>query len=157
MKWNTSSKRTDAGEISFQYAQLTQLKNEIIPLSGSQIDVERMSKMFSVKREYPTDIITLFHASGDFKYRHRWQAGVKSVEELTHFLPRVGMKCRYILDDGSITMYSNDYYYSDTKIQFSEVDETKTFGTRYTLERTGVKKTTLTIDYFLVNKPFTQA
>jgi hypothetical protein len=35
--------------------------------------------MLSVSKEYDTDIITLFHASGDFNYRSRWQEGVKAV------------------------------------------------------------------------------
>ena len=38
-------------------------------------------------KEYETDIITLFHATGDFNYRSRWQEGVKTVEEINHFLP----------------------------------------------------------------------
>lgn len=149
LEWNRSTKQTEGGEISFQYAQLGQLKNEIGPDSTPHVEPDKMSKMFSVQREYATDIITLFHATGDFKYRHRWQEGVKAVEELTHYLPRVGMKCRCISDNGSYIVYSNDFYYNDAKIQFSERDENKTLCTRYTLERISPKKTRLTLDYYV--------
>lgn len=156
MKWNRSTKLTESGEVSFQYTQLSQLRNEIPPESPRQTDLKNMSKMFSVEREYNTDIITLFHATGDFRYRYRWQVGVKAVEELNHFLPRVGMKCRCILDDGEVTIYSNDYYYQDSKIEFSEMEENKNSCTRYTLEKTGVKRTRLTLEFYLKKNPFTQ-
>ncbi len=152
MEWNSSTKQTENGEISFQYAQLGQLKNEIVLEPAAQAAVDTMTKMFSVQREYPTDIITLFHATGDFKYRHRWQEGVKAVEELTHYLPRIGMKCRCIMDSGSVIIYSIDYQYTDYKIQFSEVDEKKTVCTRYTLERIAVKRTKLTLEFYLKKK-----
>lgn len=151
LQWYSSTKQTENGEIAFQYAQLSQLKNEIRPESAMSLEPDHMSKMFSIQREYPTDIITLFHASGDFQYRNRWVEGVKAVEELTHYLPRVGMKCRCILDNGSTIIYSNDFHYNDNKIQFSERDEDKTVCTRYTLDRAGTKKTRLTIDYYVTN------
>ena len=149
MEWNSSTKQTETGEISFQYAQLGQLKNEIVLEPAPDAAVDTMTKVFSVQREYPTDIITLFHATGDFKYRHRWQEGVKAVEELTHYLPRIGMKCRCIMGGGSVTIYSIDYQYTDDKIQFSEIDEKKTVCTRFILERITVKRTKLTLEYYL--------
>jgi len=149
MKWKSSSKQTESGEVAFQYTQLSQLKNEIPPDSPPSIDLKNMSRVLSVEQEYDTDIITLFHASGDFRYRPRWQSGVKSVEELTHFLPRVGMQCRCETDDGQVTVFSRDYYYEEDKIQFTEGNEKKTTFTRYLLEKTGTKKTRLTLDYYI--------
>ena len=151
LQWYSSTKHMESGEIAFQYAQLSQLKKGIRPESAMRLEPDHMSKMFSIQREYPTDIITLFHASGDFQYRHRWVEGVKAVEELTHYLPRIGMKCRFVSDNGSTIIYSNDFHYNDNKIQFSETDENKTFCTRYGIDRMGTKKTRLTIDYYIAN------
>lgn len=153
MTWNLSSKNTETGDIVFQYTPLSGLRHKIPPPAQPQVDLDKMSKMLSISREYPTDIITLFHATGDFKYRHRWQHGVTAVEELTHYLPRVGMKCRFITDRGPIIVHAVDYHYQDDKIQFSETDESRQTCTRYTLTRTGIKRTTLRLEYY-VNKDF---
>jgi hypothetical protein len=156
MQWEQSTKKTETGEIPFQYTQLGQLKNEITPEPPVQPDLDKMVKVFSTEREYNTDIITLFHATGDFKYRYRWQHGVQAVEELNHYLPRVGMKCRCITDDGEIIICSNGFDYQETKIRFTETDELKKTGTLFTLERTGHKKTKLTLDFYLKANPLAQ-
>lgn len=148
MKWKSSTKQTESGKIPFQYTPLSQLRNEIPPETIPQLDLEKMSRIFSVEREYDTDIITLFHATGDFRYRARWQEGVTSVEELHHFLPRVGMKCRCVLEHGEVIICSGDYYYQEDKIEFKETDEKKTMCTHYTLEKIAVKKTKLTMDFY---------
>ena len=156
LEWKSSTKKTDSGEVSFQYAQLGQLKNEIHPDVTTRNALDAMSKMFSVQREFNTDIITLFHATGDFQYRSRWVEGVKGVEELTHYLPRVGMKCRCITEKGTAIIYSNDFYYTDDKIEFSERDEKKTTCLQYTLERIGTKRIRLTLDYYVAKDFLTQ-
>ena len=119
MKWDQSSKQTESGEVTFRYTQLSQLRKEIPPVAPRQAALEKMSKMISVQRTYDTDIITLFHASGDFRYRPRWREGIRSVETLDHFLPRVGMQCRCETDQGIITLTSIYYHYDNAKIQFS--------------------------------------
>ena len=149
MKWDRSTKQTESGEVAFQYTQLGQLRNEIPPEPPKHLELEKMSKMFSVERIYDTDIITLFHASGDFRYRNRWMEGIKSVETLNHFLPRVGMKCRCVTDHGVVNISSSYYYYQDNKIQFTETDEAKGTRTHFTLEKAGIKKTRLTLDFYV--------
>lgn len=149
MKWKASSKLMENGEVAFQYTQLGQLKNKIPPESPPSIQLNDMSKMLSVEREYNTDIITLFHAAGDFRYRNRWQEGVKSVQELTHFLPRVGMKCHVETDRGTVTIYSKDYYYADDKVQFTEGNDAENTYTRYRIEKTGAKRSKLTLEFYL--------
>lgn len=149
MKWDRSTKQTESGEVAFQYTQLSQLRNEILPEPPKHVALEKMSKMFSVDRIYETDIITLFHASGDFRYRNRWMEGIKSVETLNHFLPRVGMKCRCVTDHGIINITSSYYYYQDNKIQFTETDEEKGTCSHFTLEKTGIKKTRFTLDFYV--------
>ena len=120
IKWDSSSKQTEGGEISFLYTPLTDLKIGIAPEPFPPLDLSRKVKMISVSEEYNTDIITLFHATGDFNYRSRWQEGVRSVEEIGHFLPRVGMRCRSIMEDGVVITYSTSYLYQSNKIEFSD-------------------------------------
>jgi hypothetical protein len=149
MKWNSSAKQTESGEISFYYTQLGQLKNEIPPEPPLQLELSKKTKMISVTKEYDKDIITLFHATGDFTFRSRWQEGVKKVEEVDHFLPRVGMKCRCIMENGEVTIYASSYSYRPERIEFSETDEKKESTTYYLLEKIDDNKTRLTLDYYL--------
>lgn len=115
MKWNSSAKQMESGEIPFHYTQLSELKNEIPPEPLLQLELSKKTKMISFSKEYGTDIITLFHATGDFNYRSRWQEGVKSVEQVTHFLPRVGMKCRCVLENGEVIVFASSYFYHPEK------------------------------------------
>lgn len=148
MVWNSSTKSTEGGAIPFHYVQLSDLKKEITPQSFPQIDLSGKKKILSTSREYKTDIISLFHATGDFNYRCRWMDGVKRVEEVNHFLPRVGMRCRAILENGETVFFSSSYYYSPDKIEFSETDDNKS-STYYILEKKEARKTKLTLEYYV--------
>jgi hypothetical protein len=149
MEWKSSIKQTENGEIPFLYTQLTQLKNEITPDLPQNIELEKKIKLFSFAQEYETDIITLFHATGDFNNRHRWFEGVKSVEVLDQHLPRIGMKCKCVMDNEEDVIISSSYSYSDTKIEFAETDEKKMSSISFTLEKISDKKSRLTIDFYL--------
>ncbi len=149
MKWDSSARQTDNREVSFQYTQLTALRNELSPEPFPQLELAQKAKMVSVEREYDTDIITLFHAAGDFRYRSRWQEGVKSIEESNHFLPRIGMKCRCVSDSGVEMIYASSYYYLPDKIEFSETDEKKGSVTYYTLQQIAPNKIKLTLDFYI--------
>lgn len=109
MKWIDSNKQTESGEIAFHYAHLSPLKENIQPEVLPPLDLSKKTKVISITKQYEAGIIELFHATGDFNYRSRWQHGVKSVEEVNHFLPRVGMKCRTVMDDGQSTIYATSY------------------------------------------------
>jgi hypothetical protein len=148
IKWNSSVKQTDSGGISFHYTQLSPLRKEISPESVPPFDRSKKVKMISVPKEYETDIITLFHATGDFNYRSRWQEGVKSVEEVNHFLPRVGMRCRCMMENGESTIYSSNSY-SPERIEFSETDENKKSSRYFLLEKTVNNKVRFTLDFYL--------
>jgi len=156
MRWNSSAKKTETGEVPFHYTQLSQLKNDLEPESPPQPELSEKVKMLSVSKEYETDIITLFHAAGDFNYRSQWQDGVKKVEEINHFLPRVGMKCRCVLDSGEAIVYSSGYFYEPDRIRFSETDEMKRNATYYTLEKVNDSKTRLTLDVYLKKNTLSQ-
>ncbi|HEX7903505.1 MAG TPA: DUF2652 domain-containing protein [Chitinophagaceae bacterium] len=149
MKWDQSARQTETGEVAFHYTQLGKLKDEIEPDPPLQLELSDKVKVLSVSKEYETDIIHLFHATGDFNYRSRWQEDVKAVEEVSHFLPRVGMKFRRIGESGEATIYASSYTFHPERIEFSETDETKKNATYYTLEKIGTNKIKLTLDYYI--------
>ena len=149
MQWNTSAKLTENGEIAFSYTQLSPLKNDVQADPLPQIHLDKKRKMFSVSREYHAAIIPLFHATGDFSYRSRWQVGVKGIEEVSHFLPRVGMRCRCLLENGESFIYASSYSFTPERIEFSETDEKEDSTRYYTLEKINELTTKLTIDHYL--------
>lgn len=111
-------------------------------------------KSISLTKEFATNLVTLFHATGDFNFRSSWQEGVIKVEEINHLLPRVGMRCKAIMDNGEVIIYSSSYSYENDKIEFSETDETKNRVTYFTLEKLDEQHTRLTVDYY-ISKNFT--
>ena len=147
MQWISSAKHTEAGDIPFHYTQLSRLRDQVTPNTFPQLDLSGKQKMISLSREYETDIITLFHASGDFNYRSRWQEGVKSVTELNHYLPRIGMRCRCVLESGEVVLYASGYTYTPERIEFSEREEVTKNTSYYTLEKLSDNRTKLTLDY----------
>jgi hypothetical protein len=149
MQWNSSIKQTESGEISFHYTQLSQLKNTLTSETDLKLEIPQKTKIFSFTREYNTDIITLFHASGDFNVRNRWLEGVKSVEVYDQHLPRVGMKCHCVMENEEDMILASSYSWGDERIEFSETDEKKNFSTYYLLEKISDSKTKLTIDFYL--------
>ncbi|MBN9385252.1 MAG: DUF2652 domain-containing protein [Chitinophagaceae bacterium] len=153
MQWDSSAKQTENGEIPFHYTQLSQLKSEIRPDPSPQLTIQDKVKVFALSREYPTDIITMFHAAGDFNYRSLWQEGVKKVEEIDHFLPRVGMRSRFLLDNGQQLIFTSSYAYQQDRIEFSETDEKKISTTYFLMEKTGDNRTRLTLSYYLRKNP----
>ncbi len=64
MKWDSSAKQTENGEIAFHYTQLSELKNDLPSDPVLSLEPEKKVKMLSVSREYEADIISLFNATG---------------------------------------------------------------------------------------------
>jgi hypothetical protein len=150
MQWSNGISRTESGELPYSYTQLGPLKKEIGPTPALQLDLSEKTKMISLSREYDTDIITLFHAAGNFNYRSRWREGVKGVEGVTHILPRVGMRYRCLMENGEVAMFYSSYTHdNDNMVEFSETDEKKNSSTFYKLETIGDNKVKLTIDYYI--------
>jgi hypothetical protein len=147
MSWESSRQQMDTGEVAFRYTQLTGLRSEVQPEPSPGLEMANKLIVVTSEREYETDIITLFHATGDFRYRSRWQEDVKAMEEVGHFLPRVGMKCRCIMENGESVLIASSYHYQPDQIVFSETDEKKSSAMYYTLQKTGAGKTKLTVDY----------
>jgi len=156
IQWNSSSKQTETGEIPFHYAQLSPLKKEINTKPPARPDLSKKAKMLSVSRDYATDVITLFHACGDFNFRSQWEEGVEKVEEVGHFLPRVGMRCRFVMKNGEATIYSSSYSYGTEKIEFTETNEGNDSLRNFILENQGNNKVRLTIEFYLRKNPVRQ-
>jgi hypothetical protein len=113
--------------------------------------LDRGARVVSAERVYDSDILTLFHTTGDFRNRSRWQVGVNRVEEVAHMLPRVGMRCRYVYDDGTTTTFTSSYYsYGEERIEFVETDESTGNATRYLLEQLQPGRTRLTVEIYVM-------
>jgi len=156
MNWKSSVKQTESGEIPFHYTQIGQLKNNLEPDPLPQLDLKKKVKVMTLTRDYETDIITLFHATGDFHYRSRWQVGVKSVEELDHFLPRIGMRCRCVMENGQVAIYASSYSYHPERVTFSETTEKENSTAYFILEKIDDHTTRLTFEYYIEKKIYTQ-
>jgi len=151
MRWQNSSRSTENGDIPFSYTQLGELRNNIQPELIPPPGLAKTTKAFSITEEYATDMITLFHAAGDFNLRSRWREDVLSVDEVSHFLPRVGMHCNCIKKNGATKLAASSYTYTDNDISFSETDTKEKTTTFYTLHKKDDGHTMLTIDCY-VNK-----
>jgi hypothetical protein len=151
MIWEQRALQEEKQTVTFFVAPLTGLKQTIEPDPIVFPTFTGLYPAISLHREYPTDMITMFHATGDFNHRHRWRDGVKKVEEVNHFLPRVGMRCKCVYDDGESSIYSSSYRYSTDRIEFTESDETRKTVTRYLLEAIEAGRTRLTLTYYIPN------
>ena len=153
MSWAGSSKQTDAGEICFHYTQLTPLKQEIKQETPIDLGIKEKKKMISVSKEFDKDINTLFYAAGHFEFRHLWQEGLKQIDEVTHYLPRIGTKHRRILSNGEVIMFSSSFSYSSEKIIYAETDEKKKTSTYFVFDKITDDRTRLTLDFYLKKNP----
>ena len=150
IEWSPGTQRTEAGDILFRYTPLTPLRRQVAvePLDLG-LEVGSRTKMLSASREYPAHIITTFHATGDFRYRPRWQEGVERIEEIGHYLPRIGTRCRRIMEDGEEIVYASSYSFRPDRIEFSETDEAKSTSWYFTLERVEEYRTRVTVDVYV--------
>jgi len=148
MEWTPSMKQTESGEIGFQYVQLGELKNELEPDPFPASEFARRTKVFSVSREYSTDMVSLLHAAGNVSFRHRWQEGVHKVEELNHWLPRIGMRTRFHRAEGESIVRASSYHFGPDHIEFSEIDESTQDLDYFTIELLAEGRCRLTIDHW---------
>jgi hypothetical protein len=149
IEWSHGVKRTEGRDVAFEYAPLTRLRETVSPAPPPDLDLPRKVRMFSASREYAAHIIPMAHAVGDFTYRGRWQEGVHRVEDVSHHLPRIGMRCRRVTDRGPVTFYASGYSFRPDRIEFAETDEDKTTTVRFTLERLDTDRTRLTVDHYV--------
>lgn len=149
IQWMSGVKRTDGAEVAYKYASLSELRREIVARPTADLEIPNRTKVFSASREYDDHIIKLFHATGDFSYRTRWQEGVTAVEALDPHLPRVGMKCCCVMDGHEEITCTSSLSFSPDRIVFSETDVNKSVSLYFTLEALGSDRTRLTVDLYL--------
>jgi len=151
MRWNVSAKQTENGEIRFHYTQLSPLKDEIPQSPAPQLELKEKVKMLSVSRDYDVQIKTLVYTIVHFEFRHLWHIGVKSVDEVEHFLPGIGTRHRHVLDNGEIVMmYTSSFVYDpEAKTVFSETDERRKSSLYFTIEKTGEQTSRFTLELYM--------
>src|SRR5262245_35818098 len=153
IKWQPGAKRTESGHVEFQYALLSELRQNLEPRPLRSLELPRKTKMLSASKDYAAHIITLFHATGDFRYRSRWQEGVQRVEGLSQHLPRVGMRSLLVTKDGKETVYVSSCSFRPERIEFSETDEDRSRSSYFTLESLAEYRTRLTVDFYMRSDP----
>ena len=158
MHWDTSIKQTENGDISFHYTQLGELKNDITP-PVTQIGLPDKVKMLSVSKDYAIDIKTLCYTVVHFEFRHLWYPGIKTIDEVEHFLPGVGSRHRHVLENGKTElMYISSFQYNpEGKTIFSETDEKKNSSVYFIAEKTGEHTSRLTIEIYFKRNIIKQA
>jgi len=157
MQWYPGSKTTENEQIPFQYTQIGHLKDSIPPYEPPSLEPKEKVKMLSVSREYDADIKKLFFTAGHLDLRHRWQEGLKSIEELDHFLPGVGSRHKRIREDGETIMYASGFSYEpESRVIFSESDEKLTSTLCFVLEKLTDDRTRLSLEYYLKKDPLKQ-
>src|SRR5678816_4493897 len=149
MHWDSSTKQTEGGEIGFHYTQLSPLKDKIPRLSAQMDTVEKI-KMLSVSKDYAIDIKTLCYTVVHFEFRHLWQVGIKTIDEVEHFLPGIGSRHRHVLDNGRTEiMYISSFVYDpEGKTVFSETNEKDKSTTCFVAEKTGAYTCRLTVEIY---------
>jgi hypothetical protein len=153
MTWDSSAKKTETGEIPFQYTQLTPLKKEIPSEPPLDLELKNKKKMISVSKEYEDSLNKVFFSAGHFELRHRWQEGVKAVDQVSHYLPRVGTKHRCVLENGQVVMYTSSFSFGTEKIVYAETDEKKRSSTYFIFEKIDDNRARFTIDFYLKKNP----
>jgi len=153
MHWDSSTKQTESGDISFHYTQLGPLKNELSQ-SPTLPDISKKVKMLSVSKDYAIDIKTLCYTVVHFEFRHLLYAGIKAIDEVEHFLPGIGSRHRHVLENGKTEMmYISSFVYDpEGKTIFSETNEKDKSSFYFIAEKTGEHSSSLTLEiYFQPN------
>ncbi len=77
-----------------------------------------------VARDYDVDIKTLCYTVLHFEFRHLWHVGIQTIDEVEHFLPGIGSRHRYVLENGKTAlMYISSFVYDpEGKTIFSETN-----------------------------------
>jgi hypothetical protein len=158
MEWDTSAKHTETREIPFHYAQLGRLKDGLRPQPLPPLEVENAVRVLAVSREYDVDVKLLFYTAGHVEFRHHWQEGVKAIEEVAHFLPGIGTRHRWTMDDGTqrIMLTSTFAYDPEGRTVYGETDEQRTRSIHYIFEKLGDKRSRLTLELYQRKDPVKQ-
>jgi hypothetical protein len=146
--WNSNVHVSEAGQLPYHYTYLTPLKQQIKVDSSSMDLLKNARQITSQSAVFQANIIKVCHASGDFTLRHKWQDGVIKIEQVSHSLPRIGMKCKKTRASGQVTVVSINYFYSEERIEFVESEQDGALVMQYIIEKMSDEETKLTINMF---------
>src|SRR5262247_1785333 len=149
MQWQESAKETESGDIRFSYTPLGPLKHDIPPPSIPQ-ELAQKTKMLSVARDYEVDIKTLCYTVLHLEFRHLWHVGIQTIDEVEHFLPGIGSRHRYVLENGKTAlMYISSFVYDpEGKTIFSETNAKDKSSLCFVAEKTGEHTSRLTLELY---------
>jgi len=154
INWNNSLKQTETGEVPFQYAYLSQLKDEMPLEPEPQLEIQSKVKVISLVKDFDAEINTLFYTMVNFNLRGKWQVGVQKTDEVSDVLLQVGTHHRCVLDKGVRIAYTSNFSYGPDKIIYAETEDNKTNSIYSTFEKIGEMKTKVTVDLYLKKNPF---
>jgi hypothetical protein len=157
MTWQQGNKRTEKGEVTFQYSMLSLLKEKVQPdpisdfeLGDNKIKVISQSKIINT---YPMTVLSII---GNFFLRPKWMQSITSVGPGSHPINHVGVKYPCVFNHRTMVLVTSSFNHSNGSFSCSETDENKTTGIYYILKPLEGNKTLLVIDYYLKKDPFTQ-
>ncbi len=151
INWEESKKQTESGEVTFHYAQLSPLKDTIKIEPLHKPDLGAFKKILSITGDFEVDIIILLHLTGSFEHKDKWVEGVKSVEVFEKTLPRIGMRARFLMDEGEEIIYSSSYSFTHEKVEFTENNEADNKVLCYTLEKIGENSAKMNLELYFNN------
>jgi hypothetical protein len=151
IRWNSSVKQTENGEINYYYALLTPLKDTLPKEPAVQMDLSNKAKMAEVSRLYDMDVKRMVYTVVHLDLRHLWFTGVKMVDEIEHFLPGIGTRHRHVLKNGkTVTKYVSSFVYDPEALTIvSETDEKTKYSIYFRVEKNGEHSTKVTIELYI--------
>jgi hypothetical protein len=150
IKWQKGTKQIENGSIDFTYSMLSSLKDhiEFDPLPDRTLG-ENKIKMASATKEIDVPLIPVFATLGNLSVRHKWQEGVKKIDNINHPIYHLGIRFRAITNKGNMVFYSSSFSDADNIFCLSETDENKTLGFYVTLSPVSADKTSVTFDLYM--------
>jgi hypothetical protein len=106
--------------------------------------------MLSVSRDDDVDIKTLCYTVLHLEFRHLWHVGIQTIDEVEHFLPGIGSRHRYVLDNGKTALMSISSFVHDPegKTIFSETNAKDQSSLCFVAEKTGEHTSRLTLELY---------
>src|SRR5262245_21904497 len=125
------------------------LKQEI-PQPSIPQELAEKTKMLSVSRAYEVDIKTLCYTVLHLEFRHLWYVGLQTIDEVEHFLPGIGSRHRYVLENGKTALMSISSFVYDPegKTIFSETNARGKSAVCLGAEKTSEHTSRLTLELY---------
>ena len=84
------------------------------------------------------------------EFRHLWHVGLQTIDEVEHFLPGIGSRHRYVLENGKTARMSISSFVYDPegKTIFSETNAKDKSALCFVAEKTGEHTSRLTLELY---------